>query len=168
MKTCSNCGKEGEFYVHRSKNRQDYEERMCKVCRRKVLAKYRRNNREKVLRITREYHDKKRFGAPRGEILKDRCEMCGSTRRLSIHHRDGNGRNTTNPNNSIENLQTLCNSCHCLLHARKTAKRYDKNLQRKVLELWDGRSLREIGRTLGLYHQTVKSIFKASKERGKM
>ena len=167
MRTCSNCGKEGEFYSHNYSGKVK-EDLKCKICTKETLKEYRRKNREKVLKITREWQDKKRFGAPRGEILKDRCEMCGSTRRLSIHHRDGNGRNKSAPNNSTENLQTVCNRCHALVHARLTAKRYDKDLQRKVLELWDGRSLREIGRTLGLYHQTVKSIYKASKESGKM
>jgi endogenous inhibitor of DNA gyrase (YacG/DUF329 family) len=39
------------------------------------------------------------------------CEICGSQSRLGLHHKD---RNRTN--NSPENLQTLCPTCHTRLH----------------------------------------------------
>lgn len=42
-----------------------------------------------------------------------RCEFCGATTRLQAHHKD------TNPqNNSPENIQTLCVSCHASYHHR--------------------------------------------------
>lgn len=39
------------------------------------------------------------------------CEQCGLRKSLHIHHIDGNYRN-----NDPSNLQTLCGSCHLLLH----------------------------------------------------
>lgn len=38
---------------------------------------------------------------------KSKCELCGSTRNLMVHHKDGNRKN-----NKPNNLQTLCWSCH--------------------------------------------------------
>lgn len=44
--------------------------------------------------------------------LKSCCESCGSTEKLHVHHCDENWQN-----NSVENLQTLCESCHRSWHA---------------------------------------------------
>lgn len=41
------------------------------------------------------------------------CELCGVTRRLQAHHCDENEQN-----NSPENIQTLCISCHATHHHR--------------------------------------------------
>ena len=38
---------------------------------------------------------------------KSKCERCGSTRNLMVHHKDGNRKN-----NNASNLITLCWSCH--------------------------------------------------------
>ncbi len=38
---------------------------------------------------------------------KSRCERCGSTKNLMVHHKDGNRKN-----NKPSNLETLCWSCH--------------------------------------------------------
>lgn len=43
--------------------------------------------------------------------LMNRCENCGRTETLSIHHIDRNWRN-----NSPKNLMTLCASCHTRWH----------------------------------------------------
>jgi hypothetical protein len=45
------------------------------------------------------------------KFLGQSCEGCGTTQRLSIHHRDRNWRN-----NDPANLATLCMSCHTKLH----------------------------------------------------
>ena len=45
------------------------------------------------------------------KFRKSNCELCGTTERLSIHHKDRNW-----SNNNLNNLQTLCASCHTLLH----------------------------------------------------
>lgn len=40
-----------------------------------------------------------------------KCELCGSTKSVDVHHKDGDYRN-----NSPENLMTVCRSCHMKLH----------------------------------------------------
>ena len=42
---------------------------------------------------------------------KSCCELCSSQKNLQVHHKD---KDITN--NQIENLQTLCASCHNTLH----------------------------------------------------
>jgi len=39
------------------------------------------------------------------------CEICGSTYKIQIHHKNRNFRD-----NNIENLQILCRSCHYQIH----------------------------------------------------
>ena len=39
------------------------------------------------------------------------CEICGSEKNVDVHHKDGNYLN-----NSLENLQRLCRSCHMKEH----------------------------------------------------
>lgn len=43
--------------------------------------------------------------------LKEYCAICGTTQNLQVHHLDRNIKNNTE-----ENLQTLCQSCHMKLH----------------------------------------------------
>jgi HNH endonuclease. len=38
---------------------------------------------------------------------KSKCQQCGSTKNLMVHHKDGNRKN-----NNPSNLETLCWSCH--------------------------------------------------------
>ena len=49
----------------------------------------------------------------------ENCTICGSTRRLGIHHKDGMG--STIPlesrNNALDNLVLICQSCHMKIHA---------------------------------------------------
>jgi hypothetical protein len=56
-------------------------------------------------------HERLRKNHPR----KDRCERCGnlagSTRRLDLHHIDGNYKN-----NDASNLMTFCVRCHTRWH----------------------------------------------------
>ncbi len=45
------------------------------------------------------------------KTTRERCETCGSTRSLAVHHKDFD-----HYNNDPENLQVLCVSCHMSLH----------------------------------------------------
>jgi len=57
----------------------------------------------------------KRFGRNPQIIYKRdkyKCVICGSKKNLTIDHIDGNGRRSKKPNNDIDNLRTLCRSCH--------------------------------------------------------
>jgi len=136
-----------EFYKHDKK---------CKDCRRQFVSEYREKNRKRCRLSVRRAQDKQRIGAPREELLDKRCFFCASTKNLGIHHRDGNGRGKRTPNNSRNNLITLCNPCHTSFHAR-IAKRYDKSLHFLVEEKWE-LSNRAIGRELGIDKGTVKHI----------
>lgn len=46
-----------------------------------------------------------------------RCELCGSTKFLCIHHIDENRHN-----NDINNLQCLCKKCHQNYHIKRNKK----------------------------------------------
>lgn len=46
-----------------------------------------------------------------------KCELCGSTRYLCIHHKDEN-----RYNNKLDNLQCLCKSCHQKHHLKRDEK----------------------------------------------
>jgi HNH endonuclease len=61
----------------------------------------------------RRKHDASRTAFKRHyrKFKKLNCERCNATGKLSIHHLDRNFRN-----NDPSNLQTLCGSCHSLLH----------------------------------------------------
>lgn len=47
---------------------------------------------------------------------KSKCETCGSTKHLMVHHKDGNRKN-----NKPSNLKTLCWSCHEKVTVRKVS-----------------------------------------------
>jgi 5-methylcytosine-specific restriction endonuclease McrA len=61
---------------------------------------------------------------------KHRCVICGSTKRLGVHHLDGSGdqHHNTVANNDEKNLVTLCMSCHNKLHWEMVRKQHKKNL----------------------------------------
>lgn len=64
------------------------------------------------LRIARQVFDK----------YNRKCNKCGSTERLSIHHIDGKGRHYQEfgfkPNNNLDNLELLCLKCHGMIHGK--------------------------------------------------
>jgi len=80
--------------------------------------------------ILKKAHDRIEFDGLREEALKRdnyTCQNCYMTQEehmekwgcsLIVHHKDGNGRYKKNKNNTLENLQTLCKSCHGKKHGR--------------------------------------------------
>lgn len=54
---------------------------------------------------------------------KRECEQCGESYDLTIHHKDGNGRNNQEKrlpmNNHTNNLQVLCRKCHGSIHGKE-------------------------------------------------
>jgi ribosomal protein L37AE/L43A len=48
-----------------------------------------------------------------------KCQRCGvhwNSRRLIPHHKDGKGMSSACPNHELDNLETLCVSCHPVEH----------------------------------------------------
>lgn len=72
------------------------------------------------------YSSMRRFGRTREELIKELGNICRQCNKeaigkgLHFDHIDGCGRNDPNPNNSLENIQPLCASCH----AKKSLSRY--------------------------------------------
>ena len=56
-------------------------------------------------------------------IKRECCNLCGATRNLHLHHKDGDKRNS-----SFSNLITLCAKCHKRFHPKLS------KLSKKVLE----------------------------------
>ena len=82
--------------------------------------RYYDKNKEKLLKYRSELRNRDRFGGLRESILErdnHQCQMCFSKDKLIIHHKDGVGRNTSEPHNDPNNLVTLCRSCHIKVHA---------------------------------------------------
>ncbi len=98
---------------------------LCKAC---YMKQYRKANRSRLYARKCQLREVDRFGGRRNEILKradGKCERCGITevenvtrtgKRLIIHHKDGNGLSSPNPNHSFDNLMLVCNSCHRKIH----------------------------------------------------
>ena len=57
---------------------------------------------------------------------KNRCQICSRKEKLVVHHIDRNGIKSEKPNHSLENLITLCNSCHFSLSKFLSDKRDTK------------------------------------------
>jgi len=103
----------------------------CRYC---YLSAYRAANLERVtaqieawrqrnfarLRILNKLkREEEHFSGKREAVLKRDgycCTECGSKKQLVVHHKDGNGRGSKRPNNSMRNLQTLCRRCHQRVH----------------------------------------------------
>lgn len=109
---------------------------MCRAC---YLKQY-RNDPKNVNRIKEQKHawyvksggkhyakisrEELHFDGKREKILQrdgHACVKCGATpapSKLTVHHIDGNGRGSDNPNNDDDNLMTLCRSCHAAEHGK--------------------------------------------------
>ena len=92
--------------------------KVCKDCKNRLC----RENRNPSM-IAR-HKDNERFGGNRIKALtrdKYTCQRCGMVdeahkkiygRGITVDHIDGKGRNASVKNNSLDNLITLCLSCH--------------------------------------------------------
>ena len=79
-------------------NKQKYCNRDC------MKAAFKSKPKHGTSWMTIHYHARK--------LLPDGCcEICGSAKNVDVHHKDGNPQN-----NSPDNLQRLCRSCHMKAH----------------------------------------------------
>lgn len=118
-KICDKCGKE----FTPTSNRQIW----CTIC----SPIERRNNRIKSCKEYYHQHKVLKGCHPTGKdsssykdgiglyklMRKDKCERCGSTTLLVVHHKDRNRHN-----NNEGNLETLCRKCHFKEHHIKDNK----------------------------------------------
>jgi hypothetical protein len=75
--------------------------------------KHYHTHKEEYMQYTRKFGNNRKNALERDGY---KCCHCGSTKKLAVHHIDGNGRGKPNPNNELSNLQTLCNICHSRVH----------------------------------------------------
>ena len=78
----------------------------------------REENPELYKQIEQRSRDKVNFSGNKSIALERdgyKCTRCGATENLAMHHKDGSGQ-TDHPNNDLDNLETLCSSCHTLHH----------------------------------------------------
>lgn len=138
-KRCRLCNRERAM-LYRKKNRDKiykqqkaWAERnpeMVESSRKRYYAK----NKGKIIQRTVD----KRFGGMREVVInrdKGKCIKCGMSRiehkkiygcDITINHKDGTGRNEKETNNNIDNMETLCLSCH----GRKDSLRYWNNVRK--------------------------------------
>lgn len=85
--------------------------------------KYYLENREALLAYRKHRLELKRFDTRRDNVLfrdGNKCPLPGDhSKTLVVHHKDGQGRCTDNPNNDPANLITLCKSHHMKIHSPK-------------------------------------------------
>jgi 5-methylcytosine-specific restriction endonuclease McrA len=104
---------------------------LCVVC---YMEYYNKSNPLKIRRYKHAWYvknggklwaklqrEQQQFDGIRDAIMQrdgHKCVKCGSSEKLCVHHKDGNGRNvpTRQKNNNPENLETLCRRCHIKEH----------------------------------------------------
>lgn len=117
---CHRCYKKFNYSLNPDKYKEWEKERYLRRSEH-IKAKtheYYLNNHDKMLKACKSYRERKWFNSLRNTVLtrdNNTCQECQKPG-IIIHHKDGNGRGSDNPNNSLDNLVTLCRSCHCKIH----------------------------------------------------
>ena len=103
------------------RKRKRYQEN--KVVHNAAVKLWQMANKEKVRQYKAKNKDKKRFdGNNKAALERDnhQCRVCQSKDKLLVHHLDeSENRKKMNANNNLENLITLCRSCHLKVHKYK-------------------------------------------------
>lgn len=111
-KYCLNCGKRLE---RRKLSRGDYEswkqfenKKYCdRNCMKEAFRKKKKKTQEEITIRT----SRKRAS---DLIVSTTCDICGKKNAIDVHHIDENPKN-----NSLDNLQRLCRSCHLKKHRKQ-------------------------------------------------
>ena len=151
-KTCVICG--SSFYVGKCHKRAMTCSDKCRH------ISWNKRNEIKCKKNGKKYRELRNYGGNRETALtRDgyRCTICLSKEQLQVHHIDGLGRNSDIKNNDINNLQTLCNSCHQKL---PRFKRFYENYFAIVLFIINNWNMsdRKIAKQTDLTHPTIASI----------
>jgi len=144
-KYCSvECGRKYHYLVNIEKERAQCKEWYSKHRESEIQKnkEYREQNRE----LFEWYHNKIRFNGVKELIINrdgNKCIICNSTKRITVHHIDGTGNHNAKKedakkiNNSLDNLLTMCGSCHTKLHHWQRRNNYKcKNI--KEIKDWKG------------------------------
>ena len=168
-----------------AKRREEYHnnparKKMCNEASRKSYEKYmndpklKKELNERARIHQSNYRERTKFGGNGAKALErdnNKCVKCGSVEMLAVHHIDGNGSNLKDElqNNSLDNLVTLCFSCH----AREHREQEKENKTSKFLGVWKRKDswqaqLRHKGKRyyLGTF-KTEKEAFAAYEEKKK-
>lgn len=152
---CRACGRSDKPHMARG---------LCNPC---YQAEYRLAYPEIVKPSKRRWYEENIQGTERGKLERERkyfahlreptlrrdnfrCVRCGATEKLVVHHKDGQGRASGDPNNVLENLETLCRACHIAEHRLSLiAGKRANNFRRPKLGRWSRRwdSCRRCGTT---------------------
>jgi hypothetical protein len=103
--------------------KKEFEKQFCSTWRQQIYCSSSCRRRAESLignkkELGEQYKDKIRFDGNKQHVLiRDsfQCQFCNIDKQLIIHHLDGSG-NNEQPNNDMDNLVTLCKSCHGRLH----------------------------------------------------
>lgn len=114
---CVDCGADFEYAAGPQVRCADcaYELRVS------TIRKWSADNPDKMQEYRQKAKDNYSFGGNRMNALERdnyTCQRCGAKEDLHVHHIDGNGVTTPREqqNNALNNLQTLCRSCHTTVH----------------------------------------------------
>ena len=112
--TCIDCGRKRKVspYITHAVQR-------CKNCQ-TVRDKQIRAEKQPERADIRDFEGNKHLVLERDGF---QCRLCGDRENLVIHHiNEKSYHNCDVPDNSLDNLTTLCKSCHSSYHSRKRAK----------------------------------------------
>lgn len=104
------------------------------------------------------YKDRIRFSSNKKHVLErdgHKCVDCSKTERLTVHHIDGSGK-SNNPNNDMDNLITLCISCHMRHHSGINNHQFIYFTKEQILEARkESTSWEQTAKKLGITKQTL-------------
>lgn len=153
------------------------------LCAKCYLSDYRSANAKRISDQKKHWYDTNVAGTERSKMAREeryfsgmrepvlsrdrfRCTECGSTSSLVVHHKDGNGRGCDQPNNCLDNLVTLCRSCHAKAHRIPGSQRKYSDAQIEQVRTMhtEGMSGAEISRRTGIskpyVHQVIKGQYR--------
>lgn len=126
--------------------------------KREQYVKHKDRYAEQKSEAHREYNDRMRFSSNKKHVLDrdgHKCTDCGKKKGLIVHHIDGSGSFET-PNNDMDNLVTLCRSCHMRHHAGEKNHQFIHITKEQVLDARkESFSWEETARKLNVTRQTL-------------